>query len=508
MFLFVCFSLDDDASSDSEGEGQSHRVKPRFAYCCKQKARLSRRHKGNSNNRETESEEEEEEEEEEAEEEEEESDISEASESADVGISGFLDDEAMEVEVSSSEEWVEGSGESDGWLEGEGQEGQGLLDDEAEEEEVYQARKRRRRRRRRVTVLSDDDSCSESNAVSAPEESLPKKRCCEVGALRTHSFLKESKDSEEEEEAGDVGVVMDEGEELEDGEGEGSVSADSGEQDEGKGGVEEGGGVAKPRKGGGSQSLKWKEDLVAKATRSFAQRTSTATNLRRLIYSDTPLLVTDVSTMDDDDEEEEEGVGVASRAVGGIGGLFQLAKKKAVTVFHMEDISLLGVMSSSSLSSSTPSTWDATAPSIVGVAKTLFVTGNWGAEGAKALLDEDDALYGDFEDIEGGERSEGGGDGGVASGEEAEVEEEGEEEEQEKRLEKKRRLKASFDTGYDEEGGDYLDDLKREVSEQEQRNREEFEGMDDQTRLQYEGVRPGYYVRVELKSKEEIFMFV
>ena len=46
-----------------------------------------------------------------------------------------------------------------------------------------------------------------------------------------------------------------------------------------------------------------------------------------------------------------------------------------------------------------------------------------------------------------------------------------------------------------------MEDLKREASEQEQRNRAEFEGMDDRVRLQYEGVRPGYYVRVELNSK-------
>ena len=378
---------------------------------------------------------------EEEEEEEEEEEVSGASESGDVGTSGFLDDEAMEVELS-SEEWVEGSGESDG---SNGVEG-GFIVDEAVEEEVYQARKRSRRRAR---ILSDSDC----NTVSETEVSVSKKSRLDREGL--HSFVEDSNSSDDGSsrmggEEGDS-VVNDTGEELK-GEGASGFGADS--------------------------KLRWKEGLAVKATKSFNSRSTSAANLQRLIYSASAPLPRDAAESSDDERQ--------------IGGLFQLAKKKAVTIFHSDDTSLVKQRAN-------PSSHDATAPGFVSAAKALFVTGDWGAEGAQALLDEDDALYGDFEDIENGgeesEKAEGG------PGEEEEVKEK-------KRLEKKKKLKAAFDVGYDEDegggGASYLDDLKREVSEQEQRNRAEFEGMDERTRLQYEGVRPGYYVRVELKGKLRI----
>lgn len=171
-----------------------------------------------------------------------------------------------------------------------------------------------------------------------------------------------------------------------------------------------------------------------------------------------------------------------------IGGLFQLAKKQQLSSYHMEDSSLL--LASAAISRD----WSAQPSATV---KSLFVTGNWGAESAQAQLDEDDALYGDFEDLETGGKGEGQeGDEGKAVGG-------GQEEDEKSRMEKKKKLKEAFNAGYDddeEEGGGYLEDLKRAVSEQEQRNKAEFEGMDDRARLQLEGIRPGHYVRIELKG--------
>ena len=371
----------------------------------------------------------------------EEEDVSGASESADVGLSGFLDDEAMEVELS-SEEWEEGSSpESEGCG---SDEGEGFVVSEAMDEEVYQARKRR------VRVLSDSESGSES------ERLVPKTR-------RTRTRHDEFLEDEEESGSGlDADPALCSSEE------DASVGAGSGDDGEG---------VA-PSKGSGL-SLRWKQDLSLKASQAYAKRSSSAANLHRLIYSATPT-PGGVPDADSDDDARE-----------GIGGLFQLTKKKAVSIFHKED--------SSYVCGRAPSSRDWTAPNVTSAVKPLFVTGNWGAEGAQAMLDEDDALYGDFEDME-----EGGVEPAEAMGGVEEVEEGGDADTKEaKRSEKKKKKKAAFDVGYDEEGGggDYLDDLKREVSEQEQRNRAEFEGMDERARLQYEGVRPGYYVRVELKSK-------
>uniref|UniRef100_A0A8C8C495 Bms1-type G domain-containing protein n=1 Tax=Oncorhynchus tshawytscha TaxID=74940 RepID=A0A8C8C495_ONCTS len=69
-----------------------------------------------------------------------------------------------------------------------------------------------------------------------------------------------------------------------------------------------------------------------------------------------------------------------------------------------------------------------------------------------------------------------------------------------KRLEKKRRLKECFDTEYDDGDATYFDDLKEEMQKQAELNRAEFEEVDDETRVQYEGFRPGMYVRLEIPS--------
>ena len=65
---------------------------------------------------------------------------------------------------------------------------------------------------------------------------------------------------------------------------------------------------------------------------------------------------------------------------------------------------------------------------------------------------------------------------------------------------------AKFDIAYDEEegGGSYYDDLKREVSEQAETNRKEFQGLREEVRVQYEGVESGCYVRMEVKGETAI----
>ncbi|KAL7990281.1 hypothetical protein Chor_013711 [Crotalus horridus] len=74
-----------------------------------------------------------------------------------------------------------------------------------------------------------------------------------------------------------------------------------------------------------------------------------------------------------------------------------------------------------------------------------------------------------------------------------------EEEEQKKRIAKKRKLKEMFDAEYDG-NATYFDDLKEELQKQAQLNRLEFDDQDDETRIQYEGFRPGMYIRVELEN--------
>ena len=63
-------------------------------------------------------------------------------------------------------------------------------------------------------------------------------------------------------------------------------------------------------------------------------------------------------------------------------------------------------------------------------------------------------------------------------------------------------MQSRFDAVYDEEGGgSYYEDLKREVSEQADTNRAEFTGLREEVRVQYEGLRPGCYIRMEVKGQ-------
>jgi len=203
--------------------------------------------------------------------------------------------------------------------------------------------------------------------------------------------------------------------------------------------------------------LRWKEGLVEKAVTAYGRRQSSSTHLHKLIYLNMPPA-----------GGGKEGAEVA--------GLFTVTRKHTESVLHMQDSSLVPTKSI------TPDWTDASALSAV---KALFVTGGWGAEDARTLLEEDN-VYGDFEDLETGERIEGREEGGESTW-----------------LQQKQERKAAFDVEYDagKEEGRYLEDLKREVSEQTEVNQAEFRDLDDQARVQYVGVRPGSYVRMEVKGE-------
>ena len=213
--------------------------------------------------------------------------------------------------------------------------------------------------------------------------------------------------------------------------------------------------------------MRWKEGLVERAAEAFRRRKSGSAQLHGLIYSGTPLGSGRREVLGERKEEQGEE----------LAGLFKISQQSTDSVYHMEDSSLVwrGI---------TTSNWaDGATISLV---KCLFVTGEWGAEDARTLLEEDE-VYGDFEDLETEKRNEGG----------------GEEKGEGVRLKQKMKLKAAFDEEYDAEegGGGYLDDLKSKALEQAEVNRAEFQDLDAQTRVQYEGVVPGNYVRIELKGQ-------
>ncbi|KAM4703708.1 ribosome biogenesis protein BMS1 homolog [Rhinophrynus dorsalis] len=240
-------------------------------------------------------------------------------------------------------------------------------------------------------------------------------------------------------------------------------------------------------------AVKWKEDLKKKAAEAFLRQQQSAPNLRNLIYG----TVAEAEEGKDEEDAEE------------LGGLFHVSRpdKESKRAANALDCSKFLIES--------PQNWDE--DEVSDCIRDCFVTGKWEADkDAEKLLQEDEEVYGDFEDLETGEVHKGkpeskdkevdDEDSDEEEGEEEEGggqgEETAEEEVKKQRLEKKRKLKERFDTEYDDGDADatYFDDLKGEMQKQAELNRAEFEDQDDDIRVQYEGFRPGMYLRIEIES--------
>ncbi|KAJ8264708.1 hypothetical protein GJAV_G00152840 [Gymnothorax javanicus] len=233
-------------------------------------------------------------------------------------------------------------------------------------------------------------------------------------------------------------------------------------------------------------ALQWKEGLAQKAAEAFLRQQSMTPNLRKLVYG------TVAQDEGDEDEDAEE-----------LGGLFKVSRPEKGKRERAD------ALDCSRFAPDASHDWDL--EEMMASIRDCFVTGAWeGDKDAATLLKEDEELYGDFEDLETGEVHKGNSgkadESNEAGSEEDEEEQEPltkadeEEDQKKKRLEKKRRLKERFNAEYDDGDATYFDDLKEEMQKQAELNRAEFEDMDDETRVQYEGFRPGMYVRLEIPA--------
>ncbi|KAK2815459.1 hypothetical protein Q5P01_025926 [Channa striata] len=240
-------------------------------------------------------------------------------------------------------------------------------------------------------------------------------------------------------------------------------------------------------------ALRWKEGLQHKAAQAFLRQQEAAPNLRKLVYGSVG------QAQDSEDEDEEE-----------LGGLFRVSRPQKSKKFQEN------ALDCSRFNPDTSHNWDL--EEMLNSIRDCFVTGKWEeGQDAVTLLKEDEELYGDFEDLETGEihksqtelqdeaeyseNDDDDDDDDDANGAGDHLEKVDDDEAQKKkRLEKKQRLKERFDAEYDDGDATYFDDLKEEMQKQAELNRAEFEDVDDETRVQYEGFRPGMYVRVEISS--------
>lgn len=247
----------------------------------------------------------------------------------------------------------------------------------------------------------------------------------------------------------------------------------------------------------------WKENLKLKVSSIKTFRNNN--DIRRVIYGE------GVKSDKDTGLEEEKGKNENDL----VAGLFQI-KNRSTSGKSNKSKSLYHDMDSSRLVETELKQFDT--EELIELIKDCFVTGKWSAaENAQQLLndDDDEEIYGDFEDLETGEVTTGeDGPSGYNSDDSmsddaAENENDdvangtgvGEKTSAEKRADKKRKMKEMFNTDYDDEKGPntFYDDLKNTMTEQAELNRKEFEHLEDDMRVQYEGFRAGMYVRIELE---------
>lgn len=286
-----------------------------------------------------------------------------------------------------------------------------------------------------------------------------------------------------------------------------------------------------------ANSLSWKENLAEKARDAFLQRHSESKNIMRLVYgcytqSERKKSAEGDCSEGESDEEEE------------IGGLFKVAAKKQTQMQKDKDLRnkfetcffednfgknfnntfLVRYKIEVFLFLESTRNWlDESNKELI---RNCFVTGKWKAsEDAENLLklddmsDADSEVYGDFEDLETGEKQSGKPEESKPAGEEGgdslkrkitRVEEKNLTKAE--IMAKKLKLKAKFDAEYDnkdeskEDDGritgdhDYYESLKAEAQKQSQLNKNEFENLDTDLRVQIEGYRAGMYVRLGFKS--------
>lgn len=274
-------------------------------------------------------------------------------------------------------------------------------------------------------------------------------------------------------------------------------------------------------------SARWKTNLAQRAAEAYLGRHLSHVNLQELIYGKSPSNIV---------SDEDNGVNVEGTTEGGNDSdsdeeFFKIRKETSqnqhdakVSDARQTDAQLLGEEDSSRMINGEDFVFDVSEwlqtgdECLVESIRDQFVTGNWaGKESDDMNNDDEEVVFGDFEDLETGEKF----------GENGEVESEDDSDDDSDddnidgmtdaqirkiNAQKKAKKKSGFDDEFDgkdlsgkvkdsgngEEENDYIESLKKEKEARLKRNKEEFGQEGESVRIRHEGFRQGLYCRIRI----------
>ena len=268
--------------------------------------------------------------------------------------------------------------------------------------------------------------------------------------------------------------------------------------------------VAKKQQEKGQAGENWKSNIADRARLAFLDREASIVNLQEMIYGSTSNSSQKHYVSDDNDpdmSDDDEEFFRPKKATGSV----HSRKHNMQNSLQPDSIGVNENDSSRTLDeiSLDVSQWlEEGEGSLIESIRDKFVTGKWGN---KSNDDESDEEFGDFEDLETGMK--------FGGSDDIEVEDDADSNENlagmtdEERRQYYANKKAKQKTKPDEnltdekksEGGNddeaenaYLESLKREKEERLARNRAEFGGDGDRSRIRHEGFRQGLYCRIKI----------
>lgn len=267
----------------------------------------------------------------------------------------------------------------------------------------------------------------------------------------------------------------------------------------------------------------WKSNIVQKAQQSFLERQAANINLQELVYGTNNLLIEsenegDNNDNDDDSSDDDEFFKVKSKgqmtSSNDPKGSFPDGGSKRMS-FVLNEYDSSCVASGSSIPIVDIKQWVEDSD-LIELIRDKFVTGKWDSNTNKNSTGSDDDNDGDFEDLETGEKFGASDDIEVHDdkNDKADLSNMTDEERRDYYANQKAKQKQNNSdatatpgaTDKDEPENEYIEQMKREKEARLARNRDEFGGNGEKSRLRHEGFRQGLYCRVRIEGIPAAFL--